>query len=995
MRFGLQWTNRIRTATVVLGLLVLLGLLLRLWGLNWPGQTPAETQTVKIIAGLAAGDPSLLTQIGWQQAFSLIAVLLYLPVQWVLGLAGQLLGPAGHSALAVPPLLWARVVAACLGALNIWALYRLCLLLLQSRTAALLAAGLLAVNPWSLAQGHLGTSASATALAVTLALWAGLKFYQRQRLLDYFWAGLASGLAICLGPAGWLLLPCLLLAQLVLLLWWQRPAWWRWLLARPGAFLGGLALGLSPAWLIWWLAGPLESSAPTASTWSDRLAWSLQNISQAVGWELILLYAAGLGLVVWQRRRGVWPLAAYSLLAGLFVLFANGDSYGDYLTALLPPLLCLAMYLPLWAMSRGLPRGLRPWLWAALGLVLIITPLGRSIEAGYVFWQSDTRAAARSWLATNLPPGAKLFADPFGLLPKQSMGNALPAKGLSGLQGPDKFMVLSAWSLAGAFSPWNNQPRTDQGQLARQLEKDFLLLKQFDLKPGTAGLALAAPRFPAMVSPLLRVYAARPKLAIQQPLGLSHPPVRSAQPHLVSYGNHSVYSLDDAVALISGPGRATRVLRTNRDLVGVEVELISLATWPLTVELSQGPGTKRRLQLPAGQRVVQSFEPTPWPWPMQRVYPFACRVEGQGQVFMRLLSDPLLLGRRCLERGQWQRAAAYLEQARLEHPRALLPRALLAAARLKLGKNGQAAALLQDQEQGLEALAALVLGNLPRQEWLARLAQFSGLYPDLLQNALGKTFRPGPAGLGDGNGQSRAGYGFSLQTGRGGEGKGHKLRLRLQDPWPVGRARARFILSWHGSPAENAELLGTLEAVAYSAGGWRVVAQKMLTPKALAKKDGRGSFELRLAALLPGERWEFVLRSFGGTEIRLQEVRLALDPKDDLSRGARWAFWAQGASMLAQGRPGPAVVILEWLRRLDADFMPGIISHTEALFATGQKRAARKRLQKALSTLEGRREGLAWGVAMLKKLGDEKLLQQYQQALAQSQARVRDDVPRP
>lgn len=990
-----QWLAKLRAAPLLLGLALLLGLLLRLWGLHWPGQTAAEQATAGLIAALAEGRFDALAQAEWQQYFGLLAGLLYVPLQGALRLASLLLGPAGQQAFVVPPLLWGRLVAAGLGTLNLWALYRLCLRLLESRAAALLAAWLLAVSPLLVVQSHFCGADSAVALVVTLTLWAAVKLFQDQRLGCYLLAGLAGGVALGSGPAGWAAVCSLVLAH-GLATWQRRPAWWRWLLTQPGVWLVGAVLGLAPILIPWLAAGQPTFSAQVAlpvASLSDRLAWLLHLVHRALGWELLLLLAAGLALAVWRRRHDLGVVAAQVLLTlplGLLWGRVPGEAL---LAALLPAAICLAVFAPRWALGRIVPPGLRPWVWAALGLVLLITPLGRGIEAAYLFWQQDTRLAARAWLGANLPPGAQVFSTA-SRTPGRPLGVPLKSPDPVSWEGSRNFLVLSAATGGERLWPPSRPPDDLTVRLRKQAEERWLLLKQFDLQQGGSASSPDQPRLPAPVSPRLRVYAARPGLGLGQPLGLSRAPALAAARQGVVYTDHPAYSRDQAQALIQGPGRVARVLRTPRELAGAEVELISLAQQPLVVKLGQGPWPGRRWVLAPGQALAVYFKPTAWPWPLSRVYPFGFQLLGQGPVFMRVLSDPLLLGRRALQGGQWQRAAVCLAQAQQAHPKALLPRALLAAARLKLGRPREAADLLQGQEQALERLAALMLGDPSWEMWLKQLGRFSGLYPDLLLNALSREFQldaPWPRREGgQGNGP-----GFSLTILPANVGNEGELRVRLHDLWPAQNAWAHFLLGWQGQAPPEADQAAVLRAWAYGPGGSRLVAERVLRPDELPGEKGQAGFELRLPRLGPAERWQFGLASRGTPEVRWQRLRLTLDPREEISQGAAWAFWAQGASMLAQGRAGPAASILGWLERLQAGFLPGIVSHSEALIASGQKRQAIRRLQKALAHIKGRPELLAWGAARLKKLGDKEVLREYERHLALLPGEGKGDMVRP
>ncbi len=671
-----------------LAAVVLLGLALRLWGLDWPTGLHPDEWAADIIASFAQGHWYYPHPVIWHQAFYLLAGFTYIPVQALWGKLCVLLGPAYIAVPAISYLFWGRLWVALLGAANIWALYALVRALGLGRGAGLVGALLLAVNPLLVVHGHYLTVDAPLALAVTLALWAGVRLAQDPRWWRYLLAGLAFGLTLTTKANGGVVLFAFVAAHLVAV-WEQRPSRWRWLAAQPGLFALGGALGMVLGYPGFLLArdNPLfkygeqvhnftrphfpEHISFLNSPLGDRLTWSAHTFGDAIGWELVALFALGLALALWQRRRAAWVVAAYPLFYYFPYLFLSHRLAERDLTSLVPALICLGLLPLAWLASR-LPRWGRPALWAVAGLALMLTPLSRSIAGAYLFWQEETRVSALRWAGASLPPKAHLYQGGYGVPQVARATEFFRSQDPAAYQGPDNFVLFSSSDGDRHFFQWGHLARNPMGRMLAAFD-GWQLIKEFDLGyQGEADKRPGRSKFPVFIDPYLKFYAARPNLPQSQGLGLAHPPAYAAAPYAVVYTNHPAYSLAGGEALVQGPARAVRVLRPPRELLAVEVELVNLGRQPVSLKLVQGP-TRRHLRLEPGQRQRLIEQPRQWPTPVERVYPFTLWVEGPGQVYLRLVSDPLRVGLRLLELKRWGLAERVLAQAQAVCPRPCCP----------------------------------------------------------------------------------------------------------------------------------------------------------------------------------------------------------------------------------------------------------------------------------------------------------------------------------
>lgn len=288
---------------------------------------------------------------------------------------------------------------------------------------------------------------------------------------------------------------------------------------------------------------------------------------------------------------------------------------------------------------------------------------------------------------------------------------------------------------------FSGRARTRRGRFFNRLDAEFQKVKVFDLKAtGPQDLAPGRRLFPIFASPGLTLYSGHKPRVITQPLPLVHPTRRAAPP--TSCPTPTTGTTASTTPAPCSPARAASPgCCAPGPLVEAEVEIINLGKRVTEVKFSQGPWPARSRELYPGQIWRAAFKPTAWPWFVGRVYPFTLSAYPVQPVLMRLFTDPLVMGWRALERGEFQKAAGRLRRAVAAHPQAVMPRALLAAALLQSGDLPGAQKVWPVDGGGIEPLVKLAESRAPRDQWLAQMASFTGYYPDLLLNALTRRYR--------------------------------------------------------------------------------------------------------------------------------------------------------------------------------------------------------------------------------------------------------------
>jgi hypothetical protein len=418
-----------RPAALVLGVLVLLGLALRFWGLTFGlplvYARPDELLLIGVVVGFFRGDPN-------PHFFEYPTLYLYVlaGVYWLVyartRLAGWVHDSAGFAAYFkvnfIPFFLAARAAAAGLGGATV-ALVHAVAAPLFGTSAGLLAALFMAVAFLHARDSHYATTDVPMAFFVMAAMVAIVRVYRHRRAFDARLAGVLAGCAMGVKyNAVILVLPMAIVEALHA--WQVRGDWRRTLrethLFRMAAGCVLLFLAGSPYLLLDHAKALHDLRSLQASTslgmtppellgrgWTYHLPHSLWY---GVGWPMLFAALAGL---LWMAVRhfrtalvlGSFPVAYY---------FAAGAGYNVFVRYMIPvvPFLCIfaGYFVAAAAESLGARLRLPPrWIAVTAGLAIAALPASRVVEFDRLLAREDSRITAGRWLADNVPANASMF----------------------------------------------------------------------------------------------------------------------------------------------------------------------------------------------------------------------------------------------------------------------------------------------------------------------------------------------------------------------------------------------------------------------------------------------------------------------------------------------------------------------------------------------------------------------------------------------------------
>jgi 4-amino-4-deoxy-L-arabinose transferase-like glycosyltransferase len=321
--------------------------------------------------------------------------------------------------------LWGRAVTAFLGTVTVFLVYQIGMRW-GTRYAAL-AAGLMAVMPLHVRESHYVLTDVPLTFFVTLGLLLTLRAAERERAIDFAWAGAAAGLAAATKYPGALSLLVPLIAV------------WMTLGAKPSRIAASLAViaGAAAAFLLTapytlldlpaflngyaHLAGyysPKPLAEPAAVTY-------FKHLTRSMAWPAFLLLLMGIGLGALRSIRGpgrvrwtvtlVFPLVYFYFLSGQTLIF------GRYLLPLLPSVCLLAAAGCVSGVSLlrrfDIPRTARTAIIAAITIAAVLPPAWQSLVFMRTLTRTSTVELAHAWMLDNIPRGASVVIETQALLP--------------------------------------------------------------------------------------------------------------------------------------------------------------------------------------------------------------------------------------------------------------------------------------------------------------------------------------------------------------------------------------------------------------------------------------------------------------------------------------------------------------------------------------------------------------------------------------------------
>jgi hypothetical protein len=434
-----RYVNKMPLAWVVLGIIFILALFLRLWGIDFGlpylyhfDERFYVSTALRLGAGELHNHPYAPT--GFANIL-FVEYAFYFLVGRLLGWFAsvsefEMLYRADPSAV----YLLARATSATFGALTVVILYKISLLVdpKNGRLAGLLAAFFLAFSFLHVRDSHYAVPDVAMAFFVTLAVFLVLDAIRKNSNRSLLLASLTAGLAVAMK---WTALP------VVLLVWWASV-----LLVKGSASLSlgmlvsglaikagmvsflGFAIG-SPQILINPMLYINEALGQFGAGGSGGFEiWQVDTLPGWLFYGKTLTYGLGVGLlllgVVGAVRRLFLALGQREQISLLLLLFplvyyllmgSTRHYFARYSVPLIPFLSLFAAEVLVvglvWlAQQMKWEQWLRPLL-AAVSLVVIFPSAVSIVQHNTLLTREDTRTEALVWIKTNLPEGTRIAAD--------------------------------------------------------------------------------------------------------------------------------------------------------------------------------------------------------------------------------------------------------------------------------------------------------------------------------------------------------------------------------------------------------------------------------------------------------------------------------------------------------------------------------------------------------------------------------------------------------
>ena len=320
--------------------------------------------------------------------------------------------------------LWGRAVTALFGTATVLLVY-----FIGARWGtrqAALAAGLMAVMPLHVRESHYVLTDVPATFFVTLALLMSLRASERQRAVDFAWAGAAAGLAAAMKyPGGLSILLPLLAAALTSGV---RPS--RAIAAMAAVAGAATAFLIAAPYTILDLPAFLNGYAHLAGYYSPKAlsepAWLTywKHLSRSMQWPAVLLLVTGLILGAIRAVRGPghlrWTITLIFPLAYFYFLSGQTLIYGRYLLPLLPFVCLLAAAGAVSGVSLlrrfDIPRAARTLIIVGATAAAILPPAVQSLQFTRNLRRTSTVELAHAWVIDNIPKGSSIVIETRALL---------------------------------------------------------------------------------------------------------------------------------------------------------------------------------------------------------------------------------------------------------------------------------------------------------------------------------------------------------------------------------------------------------------------------------------------------------------------------------------------------------------------------------------------------------------------------------------------------
>jgi hypothetical protein len=413
--------RRLDPRHVALGVLLVVTLLLRLWGIKQglPYSYNVDEETHFVPKAIAFFSHDLNPQYFLNPpAYS---YLLHVVFELWFGSADA--ASRAYTTNPTEVFVLARVVAAVLGTLAVWLTY-LAGSRFFNRTVGLAAAAVFGFAFLPIFYSHLALNDVPTLAPVALALYGVSGVMRLGRRRDYAIAGIGIGLAAATKYTGGIIVLCLLAAALsdgVEGRRWQSvrrlalavvAALACFVLANPfsvldfSSFQAGVSMQASLA------AG--QDPVKLGTTAGSGIAYYVWTFTWGLGWAPALAALGGSVLLMARRRIAMAIVLLPAPIAFLIFMGEQQRFFGRWLLPVFPIAAILAGY-GVVELVRWLARWQRAPV-ALVGAIAAVVLLGQSVATVFhndaVLSRPDTRNVARSWMVSHIPAGAKVVIEP-------------------------------------------------------------------------------------------------------------------------------------------------------------------------------------------------------------------------------------------------------------------------------------------------------------------------------------------------------------------------------------------------------------------------------------------------------------------------------------------------------------------------------------------------------------------------------------------------------
>ncbi len=397
--------------TIILGLILLAGLFLRLWGINF-GLPYLFHQDEPIVVNhaIAYGTGDLNPHFFIIPPLtSYIVFAFYILYYLVLSLFGQIKGTEAFalSFLKDPGMFYliGRIVVGFVPSMiSVYLTYRLALRLASAR-AALFSALIMAVSFINVINGHYLYTDNLLVMAVLLATLQFFRLAEKPVLKNYIFSGCLIGLAVAVKYNSAMLIAAFGLAHILAV----RDK-------KVKLFNPGLLLCLLFAILVFIICNPFSLlDWRYFSTTGSRIrhayiGWShhfIYSLIEGIGILPVFLGLAGLLLAVKKYPSKALILISFPALFYLHLVFTS-QVFSRYVLALVP---FLAIGAGLALFEVIFPKYKHSLIVILASSLVMLPTLIKAIKADLLFIAKDTRAESAEWIEKNIPPGTKIAMD--------------------------------------------------------------------------------------------------------------------------------------------------------------------------------------------------------------------------------------------------------------------------------------------------------------------------------------------------------------------------------------------------------------------------------------------------------------------------------------------------------------------------------------------------------------------------------------------------------